>query len=344
MPDCGGEEDPLRVLFGLCGDIAFISSRMRAFQFFDCLERNGVRCDTYVRGEGRTRFQRWLGFFRKAYASDVIFVQRLLLSPLMVWLLRLFGKKFILDFDDAIYLRGANDPTPIDRRLYRRLRYLLKSSECVIVANEYLREFASPFNANTHVVPVVIDTDICRPPEVRTVTPPVVIGWTGSADNFVYLKKLEPVLIRLKEIYSDRIDLLVISTELPDLKVDVRLKKWSLASECQDLALIHVGLMPLEESPWALGKSPTKTLQYMALGIPMVCSPVGVNKSVIRDGENGFIASSEDEWVEKLSLLVENDGLRAKIATSARKTVEETLSLKVHAPRILQILRETALS
>ncbi|MCD6311273.1 MAG: glycosyltransferase, partial [Elusimicrobia bacterium] len=110
------------------------------------------------------------------------------------------------------------------------------------------------------------------------------------------------------------------------------------------LQSLDIGLMPLPDNNWTKGKCGLKALQYMAVGVPVVVSPVGVNREIIRDGENGFLADSEGEWLEKLSLLIENKELREKLGEMGRKTVEEKYSIKVNLPKLLAIFREVAQS
>ena len=100
--------------------------------------------------------------------------------------------------------------------------------------------------------------------------------------------------------------------------------------------------MPLPDDNWSKGKCGLKALQYMALGIPTICSPVGVNSTIIKDGENGFLAGSKTEWIEKIKLLIHSPELRQKFGRAGRETVEREYSRKVIAPRVLEIFRTAA--
>jgi glycosyltransferase involved in cell wall biosynthesis len=118
---------------------------------------------------------------------------------------------------------------------------------------------------------------------------------------------------------------------------------WRAASEVDDLRPIDIGVMPLPDDKWSRGKCGLKALQYMALGIPTICSPVGVNTDIIRDGENGFIADGEDEWLERLTWLLHSAELRERIGRRGRETVEARYSARVQAPRVLRVF-ESVLS
>jgi glycosyltransferase involved in cell wall biosynthesis len=119
---------------------------------------------------------------------------------------------------------------------------------------------------------------------------------------------------------------------------------WNLNSEVDDLSLIDIGLMPLPDDEWARGKCGLKALQYMALGIPPIVSPVGVNSDIVTHGENGLIATTNDEWFDSIKLLVEDEPLRRQLGAAARETVVERYSGQAWAPRFVQILEEAASS
>src|SRR5678815_1184747 len=119
--------------------------------------------------------------------------------------------------------------------------------------------------------------------------------------------------------------------------VDVEAMRWRAETELEDLSEIDIGMMPLPDDRWSKGKCGLKALQYMALGIPTICSPVGVNTKIIQDGENGFIADSAAEWIEKIKLLLHSSELRQKLGSAGRTTVEAEYSAKTQAPRVLKI-------
>jgi len=121
--------------------------------------------------------------------------------------------------------------------------------------------------------------------------------------------------------------------------IDVEAMRWRADSELEDLSAIDIGVMPLPDDRWSKGKCGLKALQFMALGIPTVCSPVGVNTDIIQDDENGFIAGTEDEWVEKLSRLLRSAELRQRLGQAGRATVEQKYSAITQSPRVHEIFK-----
>ena len=247
----------------------------------------------------------------------------------------------VYDFDDAIYL-------PATSAANARLSFLKDPGKTaklcalaaqVTVGNEHLAAWARPRSRAVTVVPSTIDTDRYVPsPRPANLRP--VVGWTGSATTAAHLQPLLPALRRLR----DRVDfeLRVIGSAIHAEGLDVRNVAWSEATEVEDLRPIDVGLMPLPDDEWSRGKCGMKALQYMALGIPPVVSPVGANATIVRHGTNGMHAVSGDDWIARIAELVLDPALRARLGAEARRTVEETYSARAQAPRMADVLRSAA--
>jgi glycosyltransferase involved in cell wall biosynthesis len=274
---------------------------------------------------------------------DVVFVYReaaLLGPPILESLL---GRRtpLILDFDDAIYLGDTSIANGWSRvlKMKGKTEAICRVARHVTVGNEFLACFARRHARGVTVVPTTIDTDLY---EVRSrhENPRPVVGWSGSATTLPYLATLAPALQRLSE--RQDFELHAIGGETQVEGVPVYCKPWRPDTEVEDLRAFDVGLMPLSDDDWSRGKCGLKALQYMALGIPPVVSPVGVNTSIVRDGINGFHARTEEEWVDRIALLLSDESLRRRMGTEARRTVEQSYSHRVHVPRIAQVLREAA--
>jgi glycosyltransferase involved in cell wall biosynthesis len=211
----------------------------------------------------------------------------------------------------------------------------------VTVGNEALAAYARRHASAVTVIPSTIDTDEYRIAERAANVRPVV-GWTGSTTTVRYLEALAPALRDLR----GRLDfvLQVVGSEARLPGVEVGNVPWRAETEAEDLRPLDVGLMPLEDDDWSRGKCGLKALQYMALGIPPVVSPVGVNATIVRDGENGFHARNDAEWVDRIERLLRDPELRARLGAAARRTVEESYSARVQAPRMAEVFRKVVAS
>jgi glycosyltransferase involved in cell wall biosynthesis len=166
------------------------------------------------------------------------------------------------------------------------------------------------------------------------------IGWSGSFSTIQHLDTLREALTNLAG--SEQFRLRVIGTPEYTLDgVDVESMPWRADTEVADLSAIDIGIMPLPDDGWSKGKCGLKALQYMALGIPTICSPVGVNSTIIEDGVNGYLAGSNADWISKLKVLIHDGTLRERIGLAGRETVEQKYSAKVIAPLVHEVF-ETA--
>ena len=148
-----------------------------------------------------------------------------------------------------------------------------------------------------------------------------------------------PVLRRLRERYGDAVRFKVIGDgRYRDEELGIQGQAWSEQTEVSDLSDIDIGVMPLPDDEWARGKCGLKGLQYMALEIPTIMSQVGVNTEIIDDGVNGFLAGDEDEWLTKLTSLIESTELRGKLGSAGRETVEQRYSVRSQRERYLSLL------
>lgn len=253
------------------------------------------------------------------------------------------GVPVVFDFDDAIFVSYKS---PSNGYL-SYLKFPSKTSEIcrlsthVMAGNEFLAEYARAFNQNVMIVPTTIDTDKYLPKERHSSTEKITIGWSGSFSTIQHLDTVRDVLQELAR--TEHFRLRVIGTPQYEIDgVDVEAMQWRADTEVEDLNQIDIGIMPLPDDNWSKGKCGLKALQYMALGIPTVCSPVGVNSTIIEDGVNGFLAGEKAEWIAKIKQLIHNPELRHSLGRAGRQTVERDYSAKAIAPRVLDIFRAAA--
>ena len=283
----------------------------------------------------RTSDLRGVSEFDAAY---VVREMALLGPPLFERWLAHSGIPFIFDFDDAVfvpYVSPANGYLSY-LKFPGKTRTICRLAAHVIAGNAYLADYARRVNPYVTIVPTTIDTEKYAVEEREASDPPI-IGWSGSYSTAQHLDTLRPALQRLAR--SERFRLLVIGVAGYRIEgVDVEAIPWRAETEVTDLRRMDVGVMPLPDEPWSRGKCGLKALQYMALGVPAVCSPVGVNSEIISDGENGCLAATEDEWVEKLTRLLRSAEERRRLGRAGRASVEAHYSAQSQAPRVLQII------
>ena len=190
------------------------------------------------------------------------------------------------------------------------------------------------------MIPTTIDTDYHKKSFLKKESR-ICIGWTGSHTTIKHFEYALSFLKKLKDKYDDKIFFKVIGDETyHNAELGINGIAWNKENEIKELSSFDIGIMPLPDDEWAKGKCGLKGLQYMALEIPCVMSPVGVNCEIISDGINGFLAGKEEEWVEKISLLIDNPELRKKIGAEARKTVEEKYSVNSQKEKYLCLMKE----
>ena len=289
-----------------------------------------------LRGFGR----RFTLLFRLG-SFDFVFIHREAVPvgpPVVEWIIaRVWCKKIIYDFDDAIWLPDSH--ADILSRLVKwraKVTTICRRSERVSVGNAYLADFARRYNPRVVINPTTIDTEHHHDRIQQQDTALPVIGWTGSHSTLPYLDALVPVIAQLEEQFT--FQLLVIADQPPVFHLDsLRFIPWQYATEIDDLLRMHIGLMPLPDDPWARGKCGFKALQYLALGIPALVSPVGVNTEIVTHGVDGFHCRTDEDWYQHLAYLLQRPSERAAMGKAGRATVEERYSVKANAGNFLEL-------
>lgn len=316
------------------------SARYRFVQYLPRIEASGIECEVMTIpmtfGE-RGRFFKGLAGF------DAVFLQKRLFSLFDCYRLTTAAKKIIYDFDDAVMFRDSWRGS--QRSLIRasRFRRIVRRSDAVVAGNEYLAAEARVYNRNTFVIPTPIDMKRYTE-KVRTAggDGTVTLGWIGSAKTVGYLERIKGVLDKVHRMYPETRLKMVSDRFLDPGEMPVDKKVWSYDEEVAELKTFDIGLMPLTLDPWTRGKCGFKLLQYMATGVPAVCSPVGVNSEIVSHGVNGMLAVSDGDWVSSLGALIEDFSLREAMGKEARRTVASGYSLDVNAPKLIELLKKVA--
>lgn len=263
--------------------------------------------------------------------------------PLFERVLRGLGIPYVFDFDDAIFLAPIH---PANRR-WAWLRHpsrvveTTRHAAAVIVGNEYLASWARSHNAVVEIIPSSVDTDRFRPALVARADRPVVIGWVGSSTTAPYLELLDGPLAELARTHPE-LTVRVIGGTYRHPSMPVESLPYRLEQEPLDVAAFDIGVLPEPDDLWTRGKGAFKALLYMAAGLPVVASNVGVNSEVIVDGVTGYCVSDARGWVEAIERLAGDPALRAELGRRGRERVELRYSARVQAPRFAAVLRAAA--
>ncbi len=360
----------MKVLFLTIGNELVASSRTRVYQYLSCLNKNGIQTKviTYESGfkyYGYARFspknieknfilsigKEIINYFHYFYSVlnvirfiyfvhfyDVIFIQKVLLP---IWVQKILVKisaRIIFDFDDAIYINHSN----LLAHNKNQLDYILSVSRLAVLENDETQKYAEGIGIKTLRITGPIDCDRYKPIMNKNKKGEIVIGWIGGPTTIKYFYLIQQPLQVISQKYS-RVVIELIGVNAFEMQgVRIRAFKWSLQNEVKLLKNFDIGVMPLPDDEWCRGKGGYKLLQYMAIGIPCVASPVGINKSIILDGKTGFLATTPEDWVSKLSALIENSEMRNEMGREARLRALEKYSLDVATTKLLEALNSIA--
>lgn len=335
--------------------------RFRFELYKDSLARNGFKVTTkpFLDLKGYEVIHRYGYFFKKAFSTLKGFARRLALlpaiarydyillqrevaplgPPLFEWIyIRMFRVKLIYDFDDAIWLSSISEQNSIAAAFKNagKVADICRWAYKVSCGNEYLCNWARQFNANVVYNPTCVDTEKRHNQLANHDAERITIGWTGSFSTLKYLDMVENALNKLQETYP--FDVKIICNEAPSLKVkNVKYIPWSEENEVTELATCQIGLMPLTTDEWSEGKCGFKLIQYLSLGIPAVSSPVGVNKTIIDEGINGFFATTDADWFTAIEKLIVDAQLRKKMGLAGRSKVVSQYSLLSNEANFLRL-------
>jgi glycosyltransferase involved in cell wall biosynthesis len=342
--------------------------RFRFEHFISVLEKNGYEIvfsniinekdDSIFYSKGKyfsklmivlKSFRHRLKDLRIAKNCDVVFIYReafMLGTTYFEKRLSKLNVPIIFDFDDSIWL---NDTSEGNQNLAwmkkpEKTAEICKLSDLVSVGNQYLSDYAKAFNKNVAIIPTTINTEYHKPVKEKTDKNPICIGWTGTTTTLKHYDTAIPVLQRIKEKYGDLVYFKVIVNSVEWTRdLDVKLVKWTKENEIKELCEFDIGIMPLPDDEWSRGKCGFKGIQCMALKMPVIMSPVGVNTEIIENEKNGYLADDAETWFKYLCLLIDSFELRQKIGESARKTIEEKYSVNIWENKVLDLFNKISL-
>lgn len=285
-----------------------------------------------------------------AHKADVILVQREAMifgPPWWEWIAsRVLKRPMVLDLDDATYLSYAS---PTYGALGTILKWpgktdrLIQWASLVTCGNTQLAEYVSHKGARAEILRTVVDTNIFCPVPAGTHKPPLVLGWIGTHSTFPFLEKVLPVLQSLVKEHSFRLKIVGAGTDVSVEGLDIESLSWSLEREVQDFQSIDIGLYPIDASVysgWAQGKSGFKAVQYLAVGVPYVATPIGGSLEIGEEGETHFFASTDDEWYRALKVLITDEERRREMGRRGREYALQHYTLEAHAEILANALKE----
>ena len=339
------------------------SSRLRLFQFGPELAKAGIQADMlpflddaylhrlYSRQStllpSLRAYARQMTRARRLAQHHLLWIEKETLPWLPFRLERLALPRhvpIVTDYDDAVFHRYDLHRASVVRQvLGRKIDQVMAHSTLVMAGNAYLAERAHKAGAAwVEIVPTVVDMEQYR---VRPETPPdrpARIGWIGTPSTWrEYLVPMLPLLTELAE--RDGAGLLIVGAGQQQEQAGlVHHVPWTEATEVARIQEMDIGIMPLQDTPWARGKCGYKLIQYMACGLPVIASPVGVNRDIVIHGVNGFLAETEADWRDALTCLLADPNLRRQMGLAGREKVMAEFSLQVWGPQVAQMLRRAA--
>ncbi|WGZ96185.1 MAG: glycosyltransferase family 4 protein [Candidatus Thiothrix putei] len=349
-----------RLLFLTKYDQTGASSRYRTYQYLPHLTSIDYSVSPLLTGQYlQQRFTQsrlaQLWFIAKAYAArcwcilqaprhyDLLFIEYELLPYFPAWLERyLHWRKipYIVDYDDALFHQYDHHRNPVIRQLLgNKIATVMRLSQHVIAGNRYLAEYAHNAGAKcVSIIPTVIDLEHYRKAADYPKAEVFTIVWIGSPSTTPYLKEVLPALQTLSQHYPLRLRLIGAGDiDMPGITVE-RLA-WQQDKEVEYISQCHVGIMPLPDTPWTRGKCGFKLIQYMACGLPIIASPVGINAEIIESGKNGFLASNHKDWITAIEKFLKHPKSASDMGETGLKKIIQKYCLKKTQKKFATLIR-----
>jgi glycosyltransferase involved in cell wall biosynthesis len=335
------------------------SSRLRTMQYLPVLERQDMHVqvesffdDAYlkvlysgqgVRGSTMGYMLERVRQLRRRPAPDLIWLEKEAL-PWVPWLIERailpHGVPIATDYDDAIFHRYDKHRRGMVRALLgHKIDRVMAASDLVVAGNSYLADHARRSGAKrVEIIPTVVNLESYHVNLGRRSSEAPRVGWIGTPQTWQELAQpihrvLDPLLAQNRAQFRA-----VGAGMQPEIKGTLEIIPWTEDTEISLIQSMDIGLMPLPDTPWTRGKCGYKLIQYMACGLPVVASPVGVNSDIVEHGVNGFLVKNNDDWLRAVRTLLHNPDLRRQMGDAGRKKVEESYSLQTWGLRLAKIL------
>ena len=336
------------------------SSRMRMLQYSPTIKSAGnsikfspLFSNSYVE-ELQQNKRHWLkvcaAYIKRIYllltfrGVDILWIEKECLPWIPAWLEILLLSKsipYIIDYDDAVFHLYDQHSNPLIRFFLKdKHPKLIKQASQVIVGNNYLYNYAANYREdNIHIIPTVIDLErypLQSSVESSNKNNTICFGWIGQHSTAYNLQFLQEIFKKFSSEFNVIFSAIGINASAEGLSMQS--VEWAAETEVENLKKFDIGIMPLTDGLFEHGKCGYKIIQYMACGIPVIASPIGINTKIIQHGVNGFLASTESEWRDAMQKLILDDGLRRSMGEAGRKIIEQEYCLQVTSPQFIQLL------
>ncbi|MCJ8331219.1 MAG: glycosyltransferase family 4 protein [Lentisphaeria bacterium] len=319
----------MRVLF-LYSNEKLASTRIRILNLIPYLSKKSIAC-TAIRYK---EFE-----IKDAANYDMLVIQKKMVSMLDYWKLKKLKIPIVFDFDDAIFSRDKEkNGSYVSRSRQTKFNQTKKLADAFICGNKYLASFC-PDGTNIVVAPSPVPHELAQKNYSRA-NQPIRIGWVGSASTLPMLERIDSELNDLQR--SHPFELHIIADRnyaAKNSKLQIVNHRWEAETQEAIIAEFDIGIMPLQESPWTLGKCSYKLLQYMAASIPALGSNIGMNQEIIQHNKNGILVDDGD-WAKALSELIMDPNKRKMLGTAGRKTILENHTYDVYTQKWYALIQK----
>lgn len=335
------------ILFILAGTKQQASPRYRVIQYIPKLKKAGFSIEVHYPTKKQKGIMRAFSSFienrniiQKSINHDIVFIQKRLFNKSLVKKLKENGAKLVFDFDDSILASQQEKSFTTRKRTIKRFKSICKHADLIIAGNKHLAQQTIEPTGTVRVLPTVVNIDRYLPQEQPHIDNSIIIGWIGQPVNHEYIIEIEPALRQLAEKYPNLMLHVISRGKFTINGVNVKNIEWNEKDETQLLRQIDIGIMPIPDNEWSKGKCALKAIQYMAAGIPVVCSNIGANREVVRDKTDGYLVDTLSEWESALEILISNHELRYQMGTSGRTRVQKHYTLDTAAELMSKWLSE----
>lgn len=312
------------------------SSRLRIFKHLEAVKAAGISVEVITQPK---RGESWRPLLRKARIVDAVLWQKALISQWNVLRLRSAAKRLIFDIDDAVWMGKKNHVPYVSGKQARRFGFFMRFLDGAICGSPYLEQKIKSIAPKlaTRLIPTSVPWFSFRDHRQTKAIPTVV--WVGMGPNVPQVEAIEEELTVAH--HATPFLLRIVSNRPPKFASfsSWEFLEWNEKAEYESIASADLGIMPLVDDGFTRGKCAYKALQYMACGLPVVASDVGVNRDWIENTGSGIVVKS-GEWASSMTRLLSDPTLRATMGELGWKTIQQHFTHEKVGPQLGTVLRE----